>query len=635
MKVLLIFYFILFTAALFSQTGPGIEWQNTIGGNDYDIIYTVQQTADGGYIAGGQSYSEISGNKTAESFGDSDYWIVKFDSIGNIEWQKTFGGSEYDNLKKLKQTSDGGYILAGVSGSGMSGNKTEDSKGKLDWWVIKIDGEGNIMWQKTLGGSENDWMFDVIQTNNKGYLGVGNSWSDISGDKSENNRGIAGESNDWWIICLDSAGSIMWQKTLGGSSFDNLLGVDTTDDNGYILGGWSASDISGDKTEENFGEADYWVIKIDSLGTVNWQNTIGGSDDDQMHSIQTTSDHGFILGGYSSSDISGERSEANLGLGDYWVIKLTSFGEIEWQNAIGGSGSDLLLSVKQTADNGYILAGFSSSDSSSDKHENRIGDVFDYDYWVVKLSNDGTINWENTIGGIEGDDLLAIEQTSDQGYILGGSSSSDISVDKTDAAFGGGDYWIVKLYAENSCEIPSGLYADDITAFGATLHWNEIAGVDQYTVSLWKADDFTTIGKKHLFTNSIAISSSLMPSTTYGFRIKSTCYDEETISPYSDAVYFTTLPLRSEGDLSGNLQLSIYPNPSNGDFTIQLPELNNKGEIFISIKNIIGEEIYTEQLNTFELNHEIHLPGTLSGGLYFVELETNDRIYSQQIIIAK
>ena len=298
-----------------------IEWQNTIGGNNSDYFTSIQQTADGGYILGGYSGSGISGDKTENVMGINDYWIVKTDSLGNILWQNTIGGSNYDRLMSIQQTTDGGYILGGNSDSNISGDKTENSWfNSVDYWIVKTDSLGNILWQNTIGGNDFDYLNSVQQTADGGYILGGYSESNISGDKTENLIGI----NDYWIVKTDSLGNIMWQNTIGGNGTDYLYSVQQTADEGYILGGWSNSNISGDKTENIIWDGDYWIVKIDSHGSIQWQNTIGGNDPDYIYSIQQTADGGYILGGQSTSNISDDKTENCIGNYDYWIVKLTN-----------------------------------------------------------------------------------------------------------------------------------------------------------------------------------------------------------------------------------------------------------------------------------------------------------------------
>ncbi len=212
---------------------------------------------------------------------------------------------------------------------------------------------------------------------------------------------------DYWVIKLNSEGSIEWQNTIGGDSYDYLYSLQQTSDGGYILGGWSSSDISGDKTESSLIE-DYWVVKLNSTGVIEWQNTIGGNSLDNLYAIQQTEDGGYILGGWSSSDISGDKTEASNGFQYYWVVKSNATGNIQWQNSIGGSQLDELYSLEQTSDGGYILGGRSKSSISGDKTENSNGL---YDYWVVKINTSGDIEWDNTIGGNYVDEFQSIHQT--------------------------------------------------------------------------------------------------------------------------------------------------------------------------------------------------------------------------------
>ncbi|MFI5219670.1 MAG: T9SS type A sorting domain-containing protein [Bacteroidia bacterium] len=439
--ILIIGWLIGVVDCLYAQTAPGIEWQNTIGGSEGDILQSIQQTTDGGYILGGYSHSNISGDKTENINGNFDYWIVKTDSLGSIQWQNTIGGNHTDRLYSIQQTADGGYILGGYSGSYISGDKTENCIGNWDYWIVKTDSLGNIQWQNTIGGTDDDRLFTIQQTADGGYISGGYSSSNISGDKTENSMG----EDDYWIVKTDSLGQIQWQNTIGGIDVDRLTSLQQTLDGGYILGGYSWSSISGDKTENFLGGCDYWIVKTDANGNIQWQNTIGGNDWDELYSIQQTSDGGYIFGGDSQSNISNDKTENSNGSADYWVVKTDMLGNIQWQNTIGGNNGDILYSIERTVDDGYILGGYSLSDISGDKTENRIGW---WDYWIVKLDVNGNIQWQSTIGGDTTEYLYSIQQTIDGGYMLGGYSQSNISGDKTENCIGQYDYWIVKLFPD-------------------------------------------------------------------------------------------------------------------------------------------------------------------------------------------
>lgn len=444
MKKLFTLFFISSFLIIFSQTAPSIDWQNTIGGDSSEELKIIQQTTDGGYILGGTSDSNISGDKIEDSNGIFDYWIVKLDENGTIIWQNTIGGNADDFLTSIQQTNDGGYIVGGHSISGISGDKTENSNGgSFDYWIVKLDENGNIEWQNTIGGNNNDGGGIIVQTADEGYIIGGASHSNISGDKTEN--AING-SYDYWVVKLNENGNIEWQNTIGGNGDDWQYPIQQTSDGGYIVGGTSNSNISEDKTENSNGGLDYWVLKLDENGNIVWQNTIGGNNTDYLFSIDETTDGGFILGGYSDSDLSGDKTEATNGGIDYWIVKLDSNGTISWQNTIGGSMDDLLASIKQTTDNGYILSGASKSNISGDKTENSYGG---FDVWVIKIDELGSIIWQRTIGGSNSDGSSSISKTNNGGYIIGASSDSNISGDKTEDSINNTyDYWVIKLEAD-------------------------------------------------------------------------------------------------------------------------------------------------------------------------------------------
>jgi hypothetical protein len=305
---------------------------------------------------------------------------VKIDSIGNIQWQNTIGGNTYEGFTSLIMTNDGGFVLGGYSISNISGDKTENCLGGEDFWIVKLDSAGNIQWQNTIGGDADDLLFSIAGTNDGGFILGGSSKSNISADKTETSLG----DFDFWIVKIDSVGNIQWQNTIGGNSSDMLRSIKQTIDSGYILGGYSSSDISGDKTEGCFGFSDYWIVKVDSVGNIQWQNTIGGDKEDDLYSIVQTNDGGFILGGDSNSSISGNKTEKSIGNTDMWVIKTDSLGIVKWQNTIGGSAFQSLFNITKTSDESCLLGGSSISNISGDKTENCIGM---YDFWVVKLTN--------------------------------------------------------------------------------------------------------------------------------------------------------------------------------------------------------------------------------------------------------
>ena len=352
-----------------------------------------------------------------------------------IEWQKSLGGLGNDNSYSIQQTNDGGYIVSGVSDSNdgdVSGNH-----GNTDFWVMKLTSIGTIEWQKSLGGTSDEDANSIQQTNDGGYIVVGGSESN-DGDVSGNHG-----SQDIWVVKLNITGAIEWQKSLGGTESESAFSIQQTNEGGYIVLGVSFSndgDVSG-----NHGNGDYWAVKLSSIGTIEWQKSLGGTGQDVAFSIQQTTDGGYIVAGGSGSndgDVTGNHGASN----DYWVLKLSSIGTIEWQKSLGGTGQDFAFSIQQTTDAGYIVAGLSNS-NDGDVSGNHGASL---DYWVVKISSLGAIEWQKSLGGSNSDQARSIQQTNDGGYIVTGESDSndgDVS-----GNHGSQDIWVVKLNITGAIE---------------------------------------------------------------------------------------------------------------------------------------------------------------------------------------
>jgi len=357
-----------------------VSWQKAFGGEDSDGANSVQQTTDGGYIVAGWTSSFGSGGQ--------DVYILKLNSKGEVEWQKTFGGKDNDEAKSIQQTADGGYIVAGGTSSFGSGWQ--------DVYILKLNSKGEVEWQKTFGGEEDDEANSIQQTADGGYIVAGGTSSFGSGWQ------------DVYILKLNSKGEVEWQKTFGGGDSDGANSVQQTTDGGYIVAGWTESFGSGD---------DVYILKLNSRGDLEWQKTFGGKYSDEANSIQQTADGGYIVAGGTSSFGSGGT--------DVCILKLNSKGQLEWQKTFGGGDSDEANSIQQTTDGGYIVVGWTNSLGSGG-----------YDVYILKLNSKGEAEWQKTSGGKDYDEANSIQQTTDGGYIVVGWTKS----------FGsGGDICLLKL----------------------------------------------------------------------------------------------------------------------------------------------------------------------------------------------
>jgi len=332
-----------------------LQWSKTYGGAGDDRGKDIIQTLDGGYAIIGSSDS--SDEDVSENAGAKDFWIAKLDASGNLSWQKSFGYSGTDNGFSLLQTNDNGYVLTGVldvSASGGAGN-TRNSNFRHaggDFWVIKLSAQGTLEWSKYFGGTFTDIPYDVIQTSS-GYLLVGSSDSndvDITESKGQ---------YDFWVINISNTGELIWQKSFGGSEIDEARSIVNSGDGNYIIVGDTRS--NDEDISESKGGADLWVIKINSSGDLIWEKTLGGNSFDVGRSVYKTEDNGFLISG-SSRSADGDLT-TNQGQNDAWVLKIDSEANLLWQKTIGGTDIDFANDVVELNDGSVIAVGETSSNN--------------------------------------------------------------------------------------------------------------------------------------------------------------------------------------------------------------------------------------------------------------------------------
>lgn len=395
-------------------------WEKSYGGRHADILADVEPTADYGFILGGSSLSKKTGIKKQNGSGDLDYLIWKMDESGSTEWQKSFGGSGSDLLKVIHNTADGGFILGGVSNSPVDFDKKEACRGGNDYWVIKLDAKGAEMWQHVYGGKGNEDLTSLIPTSDGGYLIGGSSSSSaehneqLKGRKKENSRG----SLDYWIVKINADGIEEWQHTYGGKYADVLQSMITTRDGGYLLGGYSNSPSSQDKSLANLGAGnDFWILKLDARGTIEWQQVLGGSSEDQLQVVLQTRDGHYLVGGNSSSTTKSTKNGTDL-----WLVKLDLLGSALWERAYDIGKNDILRSLSEEENGDLIVGAYSPSGYNEANDKEGIND-----YVALKLSSTGEELWRK-VNGSNGEDVLKkLIVTRDGGYLLVGTSNPEFN----------------------------------------------------------------------------------------------------------------------------------------------------------------------------------------------------------------
>jgi len=322
-----------------------LEWNKTY----FDgMVRSLVETSDGGYAMCGYTY--------AFDAGSGDFWLLKTDANGNAQWNRTFGGAHLDFGRSLVQTSDDGYAMCGYTYS--------FGAGATDFWLVKTDSAGNMQWNKTHGEMGGDVAYSLVQASDGGYA-------------------IAGETDyDFWLVKTDGSGNMEWNQTYGGEGLEWALSLVKTSDGGYALAGITNS----------FGaeDSDCWLVKTDSAGNMQWNKPYGGADNDVVHSLIETSDGGFALAGGTYS--------FDARYNDFWLIKTDANGNMEWNQKYGGTRSEYAESVVETSDGGYVLAGetksFGVGTNALVVKTDEYGKVPDF---LVRIKVDGTVEGTDKI----------------------------------------------------------------------------------------------------------------------------------------------------------------------------------------------------------------------------------------------
>ena len=376
---------ILFALLIFSVTplvgANSTMWSQTYGGSGHNDSNSLVETSDGGYAIAGYTDSFGAGN--------NDFWLVKTDATGTQEWNQTYGGTGNDYAYSVVETSDGGYAIAGYTDSFGAGNN--------DFWLVKTDATGTQEWNQTYGGTGYDVCFSLIQTSDNGFALAGYTDSVSTG------------GYDFWMVKTDEYGNADWSNAYGELGDDIAYSLIETSDGGYALAGYTDFLTAGND--------DFCLIKVTSTGTLAWNKAYGGTENERASSIIELSTGEFVLAGYTNS--------FGAGNNDYWLIKTTAIGTLEWNQTYGGPNVEYANQLLATPDGGYALAGTTNSFGAGE-----------YDFWLVKTDTNGNLAWDQTYGGTGYDVANSLVETSDGGYSLTGPTRS----------FGSGlsSFWLVK-----------------------------------------------------------------------------------------------------------------------------------------------------------------------------------------------
>ncbi|HYV94158.1 MAG TPA: PKD domain-containing protein [Chitinophagales bacterium] len=519
-------YFVLaavlftFIAQQTAAQAPQIQWAKCFGGSSNDRATDIHRTSDSGYVVCG--FTNSNDGQVTDNHGGIDGWVIKLDVDGNLQWQKTYGGTGDDALNAIRQLSDGGYIAVGYADT--ADGDIDSSHGAKDFWVVRTDGSGAIIWENTFGGSGDDVANDIATTADTGFVVVGYTWSDDG--QVDNYKG----AGDGWIVYVDTLGHLIREKDKGGHAYDEFKSVITAGNGGFIVAGLSRSN-NGTLAGLNHGGSDAWVARLSKFGTDQWNILVGDSLDDGAYDVHEDENNHFVVSGHRDF----------FGQNDSWLFTVDSLGAFLSESTHGGTDQELDgASIEKTLSN-YIVAASSNSAPSGDKDCLYGG----YDFWMYNTLSAGAITWQKCMGGTA-EDICSRGQASPDGSIglCGYTNSTDLDVIDNHGDY---DFWVLRLL--DGCDVTAGFtYTQSGLSFSFT---NTSFDAVSFFWTFGDGSTSTEINPTHVYADSgiytvCLISSSLCAVDTTCTQIIIGCI------PVSAGFTFTTSGLNAQfTDLSG------------------------------------------------------------------------------------
>ena len=623
---------------------PTPVWTKNIGGSRNDLAWQVRMQGNT-IIVVGASHS-VDGDWEDELPREGDMFICKLDLDGNILQKKKIGGDHYDYCTAVEPTADGGYILVGgtnssdghATGSGYHGGFGSDI------WVVKLGPALDVKWQHAFGGTQHEEATAVLQTDddgdgrkNDGFIVVGYTFS-TDGDVQSLRKGDI----DTWVIKLDGAGNLQWEKSLGGDHDEYGRDVEQLPDGSLLVISETYSpDILGyhQLPSANYGQyADWWLVKLDATGNLLWDKAWGGNYSEIPYEIQLTDDDGdgqaddgfIIVGNGESRDGDAPLPEAGMASWDIFLVKFDMDANVQWKKRYGGTATERARSVVQTLDGGYAVLALTASVNGTFADTEEKGQT---DYVMLKLSATGDIEWKGRFGGSSIDDAYSVRQTPTGCYVLVGTTQS-WDQDVTDHK-GLQDAWVVSFCA------PPPTLPVTLTDFKVQYKGNGKAFLEWSTASEHSNDRFeiqrSIDGQNFNTIGSVAGSGTTSHTSTYAYT------DPGVDALNADIVYYRLRQVDIDGKselsqvvmvrpkIKNGADVRVWPNPSEGHFQVQLKNVPS-GPIRATIYGANGKVIKTTTFNS--VTHDIDLSGQ-SAGTYFIRLEDNKGWMQIQPVVVK
>ena len=634
-KLVFTLYFLCISLLLLAQDYQ-LTWQNCFGGSEQDKTRDIIKVPGGYFVAG---YTDSDDGDISFNHGYGDGWIVFIDSVGSIIWEKTYGGSNGDSFRKILPSDNNTFILVGGSGSSDGDISYDPYPGSADYWIVKIDLQGNIIWDRIVGGNYGETIWSGFGTSDGGVVAYG--WTDSGdGDVSQFYGG-----NDAWMIKLSSEGDIEWDYTIGTDWVDVGQAAMQTSDGGYLMAcnanmlGNNTGNITC--TPHSYGWNEAVLFKLDANLNLEWQHCYGGSESDGIFGIIEVND-GYVLSCGTNSD-DGDVSGWHVGynhLGDpefdIWVVKIDFFGNIIWQKCLGGSRSEGASISIETNEGNIIIVG-STRSNNGDVTGNHSMSEFDHDIWFVKLSSEGELLYQQCIGGAGSEELyFGVVKKTDNNFVIAGQTdygpSYDVACESNNLTTKE-DWWVFEIkdctfYMPATPQPPAGpdtlcLPADSITHYSI----EPATGAWYYEWKLEPDSAGTITGDSLQCT--IQWSPAFEGTASIMARSVNDCGESEWSQPKYTQVYAC---LGAQEHKAGGLQ--VYPNPA-GDYIIfETSAAPPKGgePASVIVMDIFGQEVARKQVTSEKTVFDLR---QWQQGIYFYQVEIKGSVYSGKFIVQR
>ncbi len=622
-KIILFLFLLIYSLAVTQNVN--ITWQQCLGTDEDDSPYGIAYTPNGILLGIG---IVVDNDSISNYHGSADAWLVELDTLGNIIWENCFGGSGGESFRKIIPLPDSEYYLLGGTNS-TDGDAQSNIHNSYDIWVVKIDSAKHIIWERCLGSYVHDSPTDIVATDDGGVIVLGGITSS-GGDISEYFGGT-----DAWLCRLDKDGNILWEKTYGGPNDERFMKILPTSHNTYVLiGGFYISEGLIDcQKDDSPIEKDVWLMEIDLLGNVIWQNCSGGSYyDDGIDVIED--DDGYVFTAYTNSndgDVSGLHGNPGSIHEDIWIVKVDYNGNIEWQNCLGGSDTEFPGSIyKDSIGKGYMFFGLTNS-NDGDVSGNHDTYGFTFDIWVAKLDSVGQIEWQQCIGSSNREifSLHAVTKKDDYTYALNVQSlqqGGDVECHISKPI--GYDAWVIQLkdcnhYAPHQPHQPTGtdtlcVNTDSITTYTtlqATNAW-------YYQWQLQPEEAGTITG------DSLTAIVNWNPNYEGPALLKVRSSNDCGESNWSDSLVIQAYTCLGTDDNDIENSLRVYPNPATN--TLIIEKQNHNKPYNIEIYNSTGTKVFTT--NTATKITSIDVSEWISG-VYVVKVASGSSCVSKKVVV--